>query len=83
MPSCAAAVTPLPWGRLFALEVAAFLTLGLLAAMKGNSLLRAESGADGGRDWLGTGHSVLAVWENVAGHFCMFVSWLLAVDERI
>ena len=42
-------VTPLPWGRLFALEVAAFLTLGLLAAMNGNSLVRAEAGADGGR----------------------------------
>jgi len=41
--------TPLPWGRLFALELAAFLTLGLLAAMGGNSLLRAESGMDGGR----------------------------------
>jgi len=39
----------LGWGRLFALELAAFLTLGLLAAMGGNSLLRAESGADGGR----------------------------------
>lgn len=41
--------TPLGWGRLFALELAAFLTLGLLAALGGASLLRAEAGADGGR----------------------------------
>ena len=41
--------TFLGWGRVFALELAAFLTLGLLAAMGGNSLLRAETGADGGR----------------------------------
>jgi len=40
---------PLGWGRVFALELAAFLTLALLAAMGGNSLLRAETGADGGR----------------------------------
>src|ERR1041384_3917500 len=37
------------WGRLFALELASFLTFALFAAMKGNSLLRAESGMDGGR----------------------------------
>src|SRR5512138_2962596 len=30
--------TSLSWGRLFALELAAFLTLGLLAAIGGNSL---------------------------------------------
>jgi len=41
--------TPLSWGRLFTLELAAFLTLGLLAAAGGNSLIRAESGVDGGR----------------------------------
>ena len=34
--------TSLPWGRLFALELAAFLTLGLFAAFGGNSLIRAE-----------------------------------------
>src|SRR5262245_1400636 len=41
--------TPLPWGRLFALEIAAFLTLGLLAASGGNNLFEAEAGAFGGR----------------------------------
>lgn len=40
---------PLGWTRLFALELAAFLALGLLAAFGGNSLIRAEAGADGGR----------------------------------
>ena len=30
--------TPLPWGRLFALEIAACLTLGLLAAIHGDAL---------------------------------------------
>ena len=39
----------LPWGRLFALEIAALLTLGLLAARDGISLFRAVSGMDGGR----------------------------------
>ena len=52
-------ITPLPWGRLFALEVAAFLTLGLLGAMSGNSLVRAEAGADGGRIGWGDRKSVV------------------------
>jgi DNA segregation ATPase FtsK/SpoIIIE, S-DNA-T family len=37
------------WGRIFALEIAAFLTISLFAASGGNSLLRAEAGMDGGR----------------------------------
>jgi DNA segregation ATPase FtsK/SpoIIIE, S-DNA-T family len=37
------------WGRIFALEIAAFLSISLLAAFGGNSLLRAEAGMDGGR----------------------------------
>ncbi len=41
--------TPLGWGRLFALEIASLLTLGLLASIGGGSLIRAEAGADGGR----------------------------------
>src|SRR5258705_10286037 len=71
--------TPLPWGRLFALEVAAFLTLGLLAAMNGNSLVRAELGADGGRVGWGM---VTLVWRFVgqtAGTLLMFIPWLLAL----
>jgi len=70
--------TPLPWGRLFALELAALLTLALLAARGGNSLLNAESGADGGR--IGSGLITL-FWRlgNVPGTLLLFVSWLLAV----
>ncbi|HMR99779.1 MAG TPA: DNA translocase FtsK [Anaerolineales bacterium] len=39
----------LGWGRLSALLLASLLTLGLLAALGGGSLIRAEAGADGGR----------------------------------
>jgi S-DNA-T family DNA segregation ATPase FtsK/SpoIIIE len=38
-----------PWGRIFALEVGAFATLALLAALGGTSLARADQGLDGGR----------------------------------
>ena len=64
-------VTPLPWGRLFALEVAAFLTLGLL----GNRC----------RWWayrLGNGHVVLAIWTNSWDAFNTY-SLASRVDERI
>jgi S-DNA-T family DNA segregation ATPase FtsK/SpoIIIE len=69
---------PLPWGRLFALELAAFLTLGLLAALKDNSLVRAESGLDGGR--IGWG-MVTLFWRfgKTVGTLLMFVPWLLAL----
>src|ERR1051325_6159692 len=69
---------PLPWGRLFALELAAFLTLGLLAAWGGNSLLRAESGADGGRVGWGL---VTLFWRfgKTVGTLLMFVPWFLAL----
>lgn len=69
---------PLPWGRLFALEIAAFLTLGLLAALNDNSLARAEAGLDGGR--VGWGMVELA-WRfgRIPGTILMFIPWLLAV----
>src|SRR6266545_6806487 len=71
-------VTPLPWGRLFALEVAAFLTLGLLAALNGNSLVRAEVGADGGRVGWGM---VTLIWRfgQTAGTLLMLIPWLFAL----
>ena len=71
-------VTPLPWGRLFALELAAFLTLGLLAAMNGNSLVRAESHLDGGR--IGWG-MVTVFWKfgKTGGTLLMLIPWLLAL----
>lgn len=37
------------WGRIFALEIAAFTTLALLAALGGTSFERADVGLDGGR----------------------------------
>ena len=69
---------PLPWGRLFALELAAFLTLGLFAAMGGNSLLRAEAGADGGRIGWGL---VTLFWRlsETWGTILLCVLWLLAL----
>lgn len=67
------------WGRLFALELAAFLTLGLLAALGGNSLLRAEAGADGGR--IGWGLITLFSWQigQLWGTLVLFTIWLLAL----
>ena len=70
--------TPLPWGRLFALELASFLTLGLFAAFQGNDLLRAEAGADGGRIGWGL---VTLFWRlgETPGNLLLFVLWLLAL----
>ena len=68
----------LGWGRVFALELAAFLTLALLAAMGGNSLLRAETGADGGRIGWGL---VTLFWRlgRTWGTLLLFSAWLLAL----
>jgi S-DNA-T family DNA segregation ATPase FtsK/SpoIIIE len=71
--------TPLPWGRLFVLEVAAFLTLGLLAAMNGNSLVRAETGADGGRIGWGMVTLFWRFFGQTLGTLLMLVPWLLAL----
>ena len=66
------------WGRLFTLEVAAFLTIALFAAMKGNSLIRAESGMDGGRIGWGL---VTLFWRfgEFPGTIVLFVLWILAL----
>ena len=66
------------WGRLFALEVASFLTLALFAAMKGNSLIRAESGMDGGRIGWGL---VTLFWRigEFPGTIVLFALWILAL----
>jgi S-DNA-T family DNA segregation ATPase FtsK/SpoIIIE len=72
-------ITPLPWGRIFALEIAAFLTLGLFAAANGNSLVRAESGLDGGR--IGWG-MVTLFWRfggETVGTLLIFIPWLLVL----
>ncbi|NWG06250.1 MAG: DNA translocase FtsK [Chloroflexi bacterium] len=66
------------WGRLFAIEFAALLTLGLFAALGGNNLTEAEAGAYGGR----IGWGLLRLfWElgKIWGTLLLFVLWLLAV----
>ena len=70
--------TPLPWGQLFALELVSFLALGLFAALQGNDILRAESGADGGRIGWGL---VTLFWRlgETTGNLLLFVLWLLAL----
>jgi S-DNA-T family DNA segregation ATPase FtsK/SpoIIIE len=68
----------LGWGRVFALELAAFLTLALLAAMGGNSLLRAETGADGGR----IGWGLITLFWRLGrpwGTLLLFAAWLMAL----
>jgi S-DNA-T family DNA segregation ATPase FtsK/SpoIIIE len=66
------------WGRLFALELGSFLTFALFAAMRGNSLLRAESGMDGGRIGWGL---VTLFWQigKLPGTLVLFLFWLLAL----
>jgi S-DNA-T family DNA segregation ATPase FtsK/SpoIIIE len=67
------------WGQIFALEIAALLTVGLLAVFGGNSLVRAEAGWDGGR--LGWGLITL-VWRlmtEVGGTLVISILWLLSI----
>lgn len=68
----------LSWRQIIALELASLLTLGLLAAIGGNSVLNAEAGEHGGR--IGWGISEL-FWrlEQLPGTLLMFVLWLLAL----
>ena len=71
--------TPLPWGRLFALELAACLTLGLLAAIHGDALPTEGSGINGGR--LGWGMLTL-LWRlfgKIPGTLIILIPWLLAL----
>ena len=70
--------TPLPWGRLFALEIAACLTLGLLAAIHGNSIPNEQSSINGGR--IGWG-MIRLLWRfgQVPATLLMFIPWLLAL----
>ncbi|HRK89139.1 MAG TPA: DNA translocase FtsK [Anaerolineales bacterium] len=67
------------WGRIIALELASFLTLGLFAVFGGNDLLAAESGWYGGT--LGWG-LVTLMWRTmgqVVGTLVLILFWLLAV----
>ena len=72
-------VTPLPWGRLFALEVAAFLTLGLACRDEWQFSRPGGSRRRWWADWVGNGHIVLAVWDKQSGRLVMFIPWLLAL----
>ena len=68
----------LSWAQLIALELAAFLTLGLFAAMGGNSVLDAEAGSYGGR--IGWGITALFWrWDELWGTLLLFLFWLLAL----
>ena len=69
---------PIGWGRLFTLELGAFLTLALFAAIKGNSLLRAEAGMDGGRIGWGL---VTLFWQigRLPGTLVLVALWVLAL----
>ena len=64
--------------RLLAFELASFLTLGLLAAVGGDSLARAELQMDGGR----LGWALLRVFETIGsgwGMLVLILLWLLSV----
>ncbi len=72
---------PLPWGRLIVLELAAFMTLALFAAIgaiRGDSLLRVEAGMDGG--FVGWA-LVTLFWRlgKTGGTLLLFAFWLLTV----
>jgi S-DNA-T family DNA segregation ATPase FtsK/SpoIIIE len=71
----------LSWMQIIALELASLLTLGLFAAMGGNSVLDAEAGSHGGR--IGWGITDLA-WNRFSlgefsGTILLLVLWVLAL----
>ena len=66
------------WGRIFALEIAAFLTISLFAAFGGNSLLRAESGMDGGRIGWGLVNLFWRLGET-GGTLLLFILWVFMI----
>jgi len=70
---------PLRWGRLISLELAAFLTLALLAVIGGRSLERADAGLDGGRLGWGLAELLRILLGPIWGTALMFLGWLLAV----
>ena len=70
---------PLGLIRVLSLELASLLTLGLLAVLGNNSLVRAEAGQDGGR----LGWSIVYLLDKyigtIWGALILFVLWLLTV----
>jgi DNA segregation ATPase FtsK/SpoIIIE, S-DNA-T family len=63
--------------RILSLELASLLTLGLLAVIGGNSLMRAEAGMDGGR----LGWSIVYLLDRYLGNIwsvlILFLLWIL------
>jgi S-DNA-T family DNA segregation ATPase FtsK/SpoIIIE len=68
----------LPWGRLWALELAACLTLGLLAAIHGSAVPTEEAGINGGTVGWGL---ITLFWllGKTAGTLLLFAIWFLLV----
>lgn len=71
--------TQIHWGKILALQLAALLTLGLLAVFSGNDLFRAESGMDGGRLGWGLVRLLWQVMGSLVGSLVLFLFWALAV----
>jgi len=65
------------WGRLFALEAAALLALGLLSIVGGNSLVRADAGMDGGRLGWGIAYILARYLGQVGGTIALAALFLL------
>jgi S-DNA-T family DNA segregation ATPase FtsK/SpoIIIE len=65
------------WTRLVSLELASFLTLGLLAVIGGETLVRAEAGMDGGRLGWGIAYLLGLSMGHVWGTVVLVLLWLL------
>ena len=65
------------WGRLLMLEVAALLSLGLLALLGGSSLVRADAGMDGGRLGWGIAYLLTRSLGAIAGTLALVGAWAL------
>ncbi len=70
---------PLPWGRVVAIELAAFLTLALLSVISGNSLSAAESGSWGGRIGWGLASMLADLLGPMLGAVVILLLWILSL----
>ncbi len=69
--------TPFRWGCLFSLEAAALLSLGILALVGGNSLVRADAGLDGGRLGWGIAYLMTRVAGPVGAITVLSLLWIV------
>ena len=69
----------LPVGRLIMLEVAAFLTLGLLTIMGGRDLTRAEAGLDGGQLGWGLERILTELTNEWVSLLIFMVGWFITI----